>query len=148
MSSALGKAAATAAAAVPYRSVPARRATLPSVSFDAGSDDDVDDLAIPELQPSSTTSEMQRPFDLLDEAEVEHASAKDLIAQIEAGSPGDPLFDAKVKVLGEYIDHHVKEEEREMFPQAKKADLDLRALGEQMAMRKRELEREMKSRVQ
>ena len=77
--------------------------------------------------------------DLLDEAEVEHASAKDLIAQIEAGSPGDPLFDAKVKVLGEYIDHHVKEEEGELFPECRSSGMDLKALGEQMKARKMEL---------
>jgi hemerythrin superfamily protein len=77
--------------------------------------------------------------DLVDEADVEHASAKELIAQIEAGTPGDPLYDAKVKVLGEYIDHHVKEEEGEMFPKVRKSDLDLDALGEEIAARKAEL---------
>ncbi|MCF8203485.1 MAG: hemerythrin domain-containing protein [Methylotenera sp.] len=77
--------------------------------------------------------------DLVDEADVEHASAKELIAQIEAGSPDDPLYDAKVKVLGEYIDHHVKEEEGEMFPKVRKSDLDLDALGEDIAARKAEL---------
>jgi hemerythrin superfamily protein len=77
--------------------------------------------------------------DLVDEATVEHASAKDLIAQLEASDPSDALFDAKVKVLGEYIDHHVKEEETELFPQARKAKLDLHALGEQMSERKSEL---------
>ena len=77
--------------------------------------------------------------DLVDEADVEHASAKELIAQIEAGSPDDPLYDAKVKVLGEYIDHHVKEEEGEMFPKVRKSDLDLDALGEEIAARKAEL---------
>ncbi|RZL30569.1 MAG: hemerythrin domain-containing protein [Rubrivivax sp.] len=76
--------------------------------------------------------------DLVDEAAVEHASAKDLIAQIEDGSPDDPLFDAKVKVLGEYIDHHVKEEEGEMFKKVGKS-LDLDALGEELAARKAEL---------
>jgi hemerythrin superfamily protein len=70
--------------------------------------------------------------DLLDEAEVEHASAKDLIAQIEAMDSSDPLYDAKVTVLGEYIDHHVQEEEKEMFPKVKKAKLDLEALGEEI----------------
>jgi hemerythrin superfamily protein len=70
--------------------------------------------------------------DLLDEAEVEHASAKDLIAQIEAMDSSDPLYDAKVTVLGEYIDHHVEEEEKEMFPKVKKAKLDLEALGEEI----------------
>lgn len=78
--------------------------------------------------------------DLLDEAEVEHASAKDLIAQIEGMKPSDDLYDAKVKVLGEYIDHHVQEEEKEMFPKLKKTELDLKTLGEQLQARKEELE--------
>ena len=77
--------------------------------------------------------------DLLDEAEVEHGSAKDLIAQIESSTPSDSLYDAKVKVLGEYIDHHVKEEEGELFPKVKKAKLDLAGLGTEMAARKGEL---------
>jgi hemerythrin superfamily protein len=78
--------------------------------------------------------------DLVDEADVEHASAKDLIAQLEAASPADDdHYDAKVKVLGEYIDHHVKEEEGEMFPKLKKTELDLEALGEQIATRKEQL---------
>jgi hemerythrin superfamily protein len=77
--------------------------------------------------------------DLLDEAEVEHASAKELIAQIESASPDEELYDAKVTVLGEYIDHHVKEEEGEMFPLVKKAKLDIDQLGEEMAARKEEL---------
>ena len=77
--------------------------------------------------------------DLLDEAEVEHGSAKQLIAEIEASVPGEPLYDAKVKVLGEYIDHHVQEEEGEMFPECRASDLDLKALGEQLRARKEEL---------
>lgn len=78
--------------------------------------------------------------DLVDEADVEHASAKDLIAQIQGSSPAeDDHYDAKVKVLGEFIDHHVKEEEGEMFPRVKKTDLDLKALGEEIAARKEEL---------
>ena len=77
--------------------------------------------------------------DLLDEAEVEHGSAKELIAQIESSKPSDPLYDAKVKVLGEYIDHHVKEEEGELFPKVKKAKVDLAMLGEAIAARKAEL---------
>lgn len=76
---------------------------------------------------------------LLQEAQVEHASAKDLIAQIEASSPGQPLFDARVKVLGEYIAHHVAEEEGELFPLCRKSKLDLAALGARMAARKQEL---------
>ena len=77
--------------------------------------------------------------DLIDEADVEHATAKDLIAQIQAASPDDEMYDAKVKVLGEYIDHHVKEEEGEIFPKAKKAKMDVKALGEEMTARKEEL---------
>lgn len=77
--------------------------------------------------------------DLLDEAEVEHASAKQLIAEIQAMKAGDRLFDAKVTVLGEYIDHHVEEEEGEMFPESKDSDLDLKAIGAQLAARKEEL---------
>jgi hemerythrin superfamily protein len=77
--------------------------------------------------------------DLLDEAEVEHASAKQLIAEIQAMKAGDRLFDAKVTVLGEYIDHHVEEEEGEMFPESRASDLDLKALGIKMAARKQEL---------
>lgn len=77
--------------------------------------------------------------DLLDEAEVEHASAKQLIAEIQAMRAGDRLFDAKVKVLGEYIEHHVEEEESEMFPESRESELDLKALGTQLAARKEEL---------
>ena len=81
--------------------------------------------------------------DLVDEADVEHSTAKELIAQIQGSSPDDPHFDAKVKVLGEYIDHHVKEEEGEIFPKAKKGGLDTAALGAEIAARKEELMAEM-----
>ena len=77
--------------------------------------------------------------ELMNEAEVEHASAKDLIAQIGGSDPEDEMMDAKVKVLGEYINHHVKEEEGEMFPKARKAKVDLAALGAEMQARKDEL---------
>ena len=81
---------------------------------------------------------------LLDEAEVEHASCKALIAEIEAGNPADPMFDAKVKVLGEYIDHHVKEERDEMFPKARASrKLDLVALRDALEARKEELMADM-----
>jgi hemerythrin-like domain-containing protein len=76
---------------------------------------------------------------LMDEAEVEHKSAKDLIDELEGMQPGDDRYDAKVTVLGEFIKHHVKEEHEEMFPKAKKAKVDMAALGEQMAARKQEL---------
>lgn len=78
--------------------------------------------------------------DLVDEATVEHATAKDLIAQIGAMDPHDDLFDAKVKVLGEYIDHHVREEEGEIFPRAKQAGLDLPAMARDIAARKDEID--------
>ncbi len=80
--------------------------------------------------------------DLLKEAYVEHDGAKVLIAEIEQGGPDDEYYDAKVKVLGEQIEHHVKEEEQRMegmFSQAKKAGIDMDALGDQLAARKAEL---------
>ena len=82
--------------------------------------------------------------DLLAEAEVEHASAKDLIAQIKGMTEVDEMFDAKVTVLGEYIDHHVKEERTEMFPKARAArKLDLIAIRDQLMARKEELMADM-----
>ncbi len=80
--------------------------------------------------------------DLLKEAYVEHDGAKILIAEIEAGGPSDDFYDAKVKVLSEQIEHHVKEEEQRvegMFSQARKAGVDMDALGEELARRKAEL---------
>lgn len=77
--------------------------------------------------------------DLLDEAEVEHASAKALIEEIEGMEAGEPLYDAKVTVLGEYVRHHIKEEQKELFPKVKEADLDLKELGAQIEQRKGEL---------
>jgi hypothetical protein len=78
---------------------------------------------------------------MMDEANVEHDGAKSLIAELEAGSPDDDFYDAKVKVLSEEIKHHVKEEEQRggIFSGAREAELDLAALGEQMAARKEEL---------
>ena len=81
--------------------------------------------------------------DIMNEAAVEHETAKMLIEQLENMEPDDPNYFATFTVLGEYVMHHVKEEEGEMFPQAKKArDLDLEALGEQMKARKEELSAE------
>jgi len=77
---------------------------------------------------------------LLDEADIEHASAKDLIGQIESGNPADDHYDARVKVLGEYITHHVVEEHTEMFPKCRRGGMDLVGLRERMAARKAELE--------
>lgn len=77
------------------------------------------------------------------EAEIEHGSAKELIAKIEAGTPEDPEFKPLVKVLSEYVKHHVKEEEKEMFPSLKETELDLKELGRQLAHRKMELMEQM-----
>ena len=74
--------------------------------------------------------------DLLDEAEVEHASVKELISQLQSMQPGEELYDAKVTVLGEYVDHHVKEEEKQMFPKVRNARLDLEHLADQIKERK------------
>ena len=83
--------------------------------------------------------------DMLDEAYVEHDGAKKLIAEIEAMQPSEQFYDAKVKVLGEYITHHVKEEEQPggLFAQAKKGDEDLNEMGERMKARKEELMAQM-----
>ncbi len=76
---------------------------------------------------------------LVPEATVEHASVKDLIAQIEGVEPDGEVYDAKVKVLSEYVKHHVKEEQTEMFAKAKTTSLDLVELGARMAARKADL---------
>ena len=79
--------------------------------------------------------------DMHHEAQVEHAGAKKLIAEIEDSGPSDDYYDAKVKVLSEMIKHHVKEEEQPggMFAEARKSDMDLGTLGAQLKARKREL---------
>jgi len=78
--------------------------------------------------------------DLLAEAEVEHQSAKDLIAQIEGMDEADEMFDAKVTVLGEYVDHHIKEERNEIFPKARSTRrLDLVGMRDELMQRKEEL---------
>jgi iron-sulfur cluster repair protein YtfE (RIC family) len=81
--------------------------------------------------------------ELIDEAIVEHTAAKQLIAEIEAMEVGDQLLDAKVKVLGEQIRHHVEEEENELFPKLQNGKLDLDALGGEMASLKQELVAEL-----
>ena len=77
--------------------------------------------------------------ELLDEAAVEHQSLKDIIGRLDAASAKDPLYDAGVKVLEEYVKHHVKEEEGELFPKVRATDLDLEELGNQMLARKAQL---------
>jgi hemerythrin superfamily protein len=78
--------------------------------------------------------------DVMDEAEVEHEGVKRLVSELERMSPGDDLYDAKVTVLSEYVKHHVREEENEMFPKVKKAKVDTAALGAELAARKAELQ--------
>ena len=79
--------------------------------------------------------------DLHHEAIVEHDGAKNLIREIEASSPADDYYDAKVKVLSEMIKHHVKEEEQRggMFAEARQSEMDLLTLGDEMLARKKEL---------
>ncbi len=83
---------------------------------------------------------------LLNEADVEHASVKELIARIGESHPSDVLYDARVKVLGEYVRHHVKEEEGELFPACRKSEMDLAAIGAELQSRKAELMRRLKGR--
>jgi len=71
--------------------------------------------------------------ELVPEAAVEHGVIKNLVAQIESGEQDEEMYDAKVKVLSEYVRHHVKEEESEMFPKIKQSSLDLVELGARMA---------------
>jgi hemerythrin superfamily protein len=78
--------------------------------------------------------------DLMNEAAVEHSGAKDLIAQIEEGSAEDPMTCARFMVLSEQIDHHVKEEQEEMFPKILDSEMDTQAIGERLSARKAELE--------
>jgi hemerythrin-like domain-containing protein len=95
--------------------------------------------------PAAREASIRDGEDLLDEAEVEHGSIKELVSAIENASPDDDeLFDARVKVLGEYVKHHVKEEENELFPKVRKSDMDLEEIGAQLSARKQELMREMK----
>lgn len=83
--------------------------------------------------------EAEEADDMLDEAAVEHQSVKYLVAQLQAAMPSEEFYDAMVKVLSEYVQHHVREEELEIFPKAKSAALDLAALGKKMAGRSAEL---------
>ena len=81
---------------------------------------------------------------LVDEAEVEHGTIKQLIATLQASDPGDRLYDANMIVLSEYVKHHVKEEQDEIFPKARKAkSLDLKQMGDEITARKAQLMEEM-----
>jgi hemerythrin superfamily protein len=80
-----------------------------------------------------------KDHELVPEANVEHAAVKDLIAQVKDVEPDGEMYDARVRVMGEFVKHHVKEEQNEMFPKAKKTRLDMLELGARMATRKAEL---------
>lgn len=80
--------------------------------------------------------------ELLDEAQVEHDQAKQLIAELEVMNPDDDLYDAKFAVLGEYIRHHIEEEQSKIFPKARKATIDLENLAIEIMHRKEELQEE------
>ncbi len=95
------------------------------------------------LYPQAKEAFGEEEDEMVYEAEIEHGSAKELIAKIEAGTPEDPEFKPLVKVLSEYVKHHVKEEEKEMFPALKHTELDLKELGQQLAHRKMELMEQM-----
>lgn len=80
---------------------------------------------------------------IMDEADVEHEAVKELITQLESMTPQDDHYDAKVIVLGEQVEHHIKEEQDEMFPKVKKSRLDIEALGAELLQRKEELQDEL-----
>ena len=98
-----------------------------------------EEIFYPELRRAKPVKSID---DILDEADVEHDGAKKLIAEIEGSSVDDEKFDARIKVLSEYIKHHVKEEYRCAFPAARKADLDLDEMAVRMRARKEQLKSE------
>lgn len=83
--------------------------------------------------------------DLIDEAVVEHATVKNLIGEIEEMEVGEELYDAKIRVLGEMVKQHIKEEEEELFPELQSTKMDLDAVGKELAERKQELMSEMQA---
>ncbi|MBK8158661.1 MAG: hemerythrin domain-containing protein [Rhodospirillaceae bacterium] len=90
------------------------------------------------LYPAAREVLKKSDMDMVDEAEVEHGSIKELVAAIEADKEGD-MFAARVHVMGEWVKHHVKEEETEFFPKLKKSRMDLAEIGARLAERKEEL---------
>ena len=89
--------------------------------------------------------EASQDNDLIDEAVVEHSTVKNLIAEIEAMGVGEELYDAKIRVLGEMVKQHIKEEEEELFPELQSTKMDLDAVGKELAERKEELMSEMQA---
>lgn len=97
------------------------------------------------LYPFLRECDSEKYGSMLNEALVEHGSAKDLIAQISGMTPDDALWEAKFTVLGEYVNHHVEEEEEEMFKQIIKDKIDLTELAEQMKEAREALEAKQKA---
>jgi hypothetical protein len=89
--------------------------------------------------------EATKDDDLIDEAIVEHATVKNLISEIEEMEIGEELYDAKMRVLGEMVKRHIREEEEELFPELQSSKMDLRAVGKELAERKEELMSEMQA---
>ena len=99
-----------------------------------------EEIFYPELRAAKQEQEVDS---MLNEADVEHDGAKKLIAEIEASDASNDLFDAQIKVLSEYIKHHVKEEQSEIFPEARSSGLDLKEMGMRLAQRKQELKAQL-----
>jgi len=93
--------------------------------------------------PAAREALDEEELHLLDEAEVEHEHIKMLVEELKTMTAGEPLYDAKVKVLSEYVKHHVEEEEGEIFPTVRDADLDVEALGDQLRARKEQMMAEL-----
>jgi hemerythrin superfamily protein len=99
-----------------------------------------EEIAYPAFREAGVSS------DTMDEAAVEHATVKQFVEELQEMDAGDEQYDAKVKVLSEYVKHHVKEEEKEMFPKVKATDADVEKIGEELVERKRELMKGVKER--
>jgi hemerythrin superfamily protein len=95
------------------------------------------------LYPAARNVLEEDEEDLVNEAAVEHGTVKDLIAKIQSTTATDQFYVAKVKVLGEYVKHHVDEEETELFPLLEESDLDLEAMGAELASRKQQIMSEL-----
>jgi hypothetical protein len=89
--------------------------------------------------------EATKDNDLIDEAIVEHATVKNMIGEIEVMDVGEELYDAKMRVLGEMVKRHIREEEEELFPELQSSKMDLKAVGKELAERKEELMSEMQT---
>jgi hemerythrin superfamily protein len=89
--------------------------------------------------------EFLKEDEIVNESIVEHQAAKDLIQEIRGMDPSDEMFEARMTVLQEQIEHHVEEEEKELFPQVQKTDIDLKGIGEQLMRRKTELQEQMET---